>query len=91
MSVPADAHSEPPSTRALFAGFFIAGLCGFGGVLPWARRMIVEQRKWLTPAEFAEMLGLCQLLAGRQRDEPHCGTRLPLSAACLARWRAWSG
>ena len=58
------AAREPPSIRAMFNGFFIAGLCGFGGVLPWARRMIVEQRKWLTPAEFTEMLGLCQFLPG---------------------------
>jgi chromate transporter len=59
--------SEPrphPSVPDLFAGFFIVGICGFGGVLPWARRMIVDQRKWLTPAEFTEMLGLCQFLPG---------------------------
>lgn len=42
----------------------MVGVLGFGGVLPWARRMIVEQRKWLTPAEFTEMLGLCQFLPG---------------------------
>jgi chromate transporter len=58
-------ESRPdPSVFDLFAGFFIVGVCGFGGVLPWARRMIVEQRKWLTPAEFADMLGLCQFLPG---------------------------
>jgi chromate transporter len=53
-----------PSVLDLFTGFFIVGICGFGGVLPWARRMITEQRKWLTPAEFTEMLGLCQFLPG---------------------------
>jgi chromate transporter len=53
-----------PSVLDLFVGFFIVGVCGFGGVLPWARRMIVDQRKWLTPAEFTEMLGLCQFLPG---------------------------
>ncbi|MGD0107029.1 MAG: chromate transporter [Rhodopila sp.] len=53
-----------PSVFDLFAGFFVVGVCGFGGVLPWAQRMIVEQRKWLTPAEFTEMLGLCQFLPG---------------------------
>ena len=53
-----------PTVFDLFAGFFMVGVCGFGGVLPWARRMIVEQRKWLTPAEFTEMLGLCQFLPG---------------------------
>ena len=53
-----------PSVFDLFAGFFMVGVCGFGGVLPWARRMIVEQRKWLTAAEFTDMLGLCQFLPG---------------------------
>lgn len=53
-----------PSVFDLFRGFFMVGICGFGGVLPWARRMIVEQQKWLTPAEFTEMLGLCQFLPG---------------------------
>jgi chromate transporter len=59
--------SEPrpvPTVFDLFAGFFVVGICGFGGVLPWARRMIVEQREWLSPAEFAEMLSLCQFLPG---------------------------
>ena len=53
-----------PTVFDLFAGFFMVGVCGFGGVLPWARRMIVDQRKWLTPIEFTEMLGLCQFLPG---------------------------
>lgn len=37
---------------------------GFGGVLPWARRMAVEQKRWMTAGEFTEMLGLCQFLPG---------------------------
>ena len=37
---------------------------GFGGVLPWARRMVVEQRGWLTAAEFTDLLALCQFLPG---------------------------
>jgi chromate transporter len=53
-----------PTVFDLFAGFFLVGVCGFGGVLPWARRMIVEQRRWLTQVEFNEMLGLCQFLPG---------------------------
>ena len=54
----------PPSLAALFLGFFTVGMYGFGGVLPWARRMIVEQRRWLTASEFTDMLGLCQFLPG---------------------------
>jgi chromate transporter len=64
-STPPDPPPRPsPTIFDLFAGFFVVGVCGFGGVLPWARRMIVEQRKWLTQAEFTEMLGLCQFLPG---------------------------
>jgi chromate transporter len=48
----------------LFAGFLSVGLCGFGGVLPWARRMVVDQRRWMSAAEFADVLGLCQFLPG---------------------------
>ena len=54
----------PPSAWELFLGFLSIGIIGFGGVLPWARRMMVEQRGWLTPAEFTDLLGLCQFLPG---------------------------
>lgn len=52
------------SLPALFAGFFTIGVCGFGGVLPWARRVIVEQRGWLSAPEFNDLLALCQFLPG---------------------------
>lgn len=39
-------------------------LVGFGGVLPWARRSLVEQRQIVTPEEFAEVLAFAQLLPG---------------------------
>ena len=58
-----DAHAVP-SLSSLFMGFFIMGMCGFGGVLPWARWMIVEKRRWLTPTEFTDLLALCQFLPG---------------------------
>jgi chromate transporter len=64
MSNPPEAPREPPGLRALFLGFLTVGLCGFGGVLPWARRMVVEQRRWLTAAEFSDLLALCQFLPG---------------------------
>lgn len=53
-----------PSVGALFHGFLVIGLSGFGGALPHARRLIVERRGWLGPAEFAELVGLCQVLPG---------------------------
>jgi chromate transporter len=48
----------------LYRGFFTAGARGFGGAMPWARRMLVEERRWLTPGEFTDVLGLCNFLPG---------------------------
>lgn len=44
--------------------FSSVGLSGFGGVLPFARRMLVDQRQWMTAEEFNALLGLCQFLPG---------------------------
>jgi len=52
------------SLRALFTGFLKVGISGFGGVLPFARRMLVERRRWLTEQEFTEVLSLSQFLPG---------------------------
>jgi len=48
----------------LFWGFLAIGVRSFGGVAPWAYRTMVEERKWLSPADFAETIGLCQFLPG---------------------------
>jgi chromate transporter len=53
-----------PSPKALFATFFAIAVSGFGGTLPFARRMLVERRGWMTPADFTETLSLCQSLPG---------------------------
>ncbi|MBV8679170.1 MAG: chromate transporter [Aquitalea sp.] len=53
-----------PTRRQLFMGFFGIGLSGFGGVLPLAHRMLVQQRRWLDEEEFTELLGLGQILPG---------------------------
>jgi chromate transporter len=52
------------SLRELFTGFLLVGVSGFGGVLPFARRMLVEERRWLTPDGFNEILALAQFLPG---------------------------
>jgi chromate transporter len=49
---------------ALFTAFLKVSLCGFGGGLVWARRIVVEQTHWMNEQEFAETLTLCQLLPG---------------------------
>ena len=60
----AEPTAPTPSLTELFTGFFTIGMFGFGGVLPWARRLVVEQRRWMTASEFTDLLGLCQFLPG---------------------------
>jgi len=53
-----------PSLSELFVAFAKISLSGFGGVLAWSRRMMVEERKWLTPEQFNETYALCAFLPG---------------------------
>src|SRR5258708_5765730 len=54
----------PPSIPELFRAFFTMALHGFGGVLPWARRTIVEDKRWMTAEEFNEAFAVSQFLPG---------------------------
>ena len=56
--------TPPRNLTELFLGFLSIGARSFGGVMPWAHRVMVEERRWLTPADFAETIGLCQFLPG---------------------------
>ena len=56
--------SPPRSLSELFFGFLAIGARSFGGVMPWAHRVMVEERRWVTEADFAETIGLCQFLPG---------------------------
>ena len=53
-----------PTKLALFLTFLKIGVCGFGGVGPWARRIIVEDRRWMDDRGYAEILTVCQVLPG---------------------------
>ena len=57
-------HPPPPSLSALFVAFATIALCGFGGVLAWSHRVMVEERRWLTPEQFNETYALCSMLPG---------------------------
>lgn len=72
-----------PTTAELFRGFMILGLTGFGGVLPLSRHMVVDQRRWLTGQEFADLLSFCQFLPG--------GNIINLSVAIGLRFRGIPG
>lgn len=67
----------------LFFGFLSLGFMSFGGALPFARRTIVEERRWLTADEFTDLLGLCQFLPG--------GNVINLSVAVGMRFRGVPG
>jgi chromate transporter len=56
--------STPPGLIALFVAFAKISLAGFGGVLVWARRAIVDQHRWMTADEFNETYALCHFLPG---------------------------
>jgi len=55
---------KSPSLSELFRAFVIVSVSGFGGALPWARRMLVEQKRWMTADEFNEAFALSQFLPG---------------------------
>jgi chromate transporter len=56
--------NERVSLGALFVAFLKVSLFGFGGGLIWAHRIAVEQRRWISEEEFADILSLCQFMPG---------------------------
>jgi chromate transporter len=70
MNATSKQESQPEDVRRtvskheLFLGFLKIGLLGFGGVAPWARHVIIEERHWLSEQEFAAILGIGQILPG---------------------------
>jgi chromate transporter len=63
-TIPTGARPIRPSLSELFRAFLLVSVSGLGGALPWARRMIVERRRWMTPEEFNEAFALAQFLPG---------------------------
>ena len=72
-----------PTRTQLFLGFFKTGLSGFGGVMPHARRMLVDDRRWLDDRQFTELLSLGQTLPG-----PNI---LNMAVVIGARFHGWLG
>jgi chromate transporter len=52
------------SLSALFIAFLTVSLFGFGGGLVWARRIAVDRRRWLSEADFGDIVSLCQFMPG---------------------------
>jgi chromate transporter len=62
--IPSASAPTPPGLLELFVAFAKMSLAGFGGVLVWARRSIVDQHRWMTADEFNETFALCHFLPG---------------------------
>ena len=60
----ASSRGERVTLAALFIGFLKVSLLGFGGGLVWARRAVVDQKRWMDDREFAEILTICQFMPG---------------------------
>ncbi|MFQ3622957.1 MAG: chromate transporter [Acetobacteraceae bacterium] len=80
--MPAEPATPPLTPARLFLLFLSIAVQSFGGVLPFARRVLVA-RGLLTEAEFAELLALGQILPG-----PNI---VNLSAAFGDRHAGWPG
>lgn len=65
-SVPSDTAEplQPASLGALFYEFLKVSFLGAGGGIALAQRAAVDDRRWLTQAEFTDALTLCQFLPG---------------------------
>src|SRR5215210_4169440 len=64
------AARNQPAEPVSLAALFIAGLkislygIGGGGGLVWARRIAVEQERWIAEQDFADIVSLCQFMPG---------------------------
>lgn len=64
LAAPENLSSTPPGLIVLFVAFARMSLAGFGGVLVFARRAIVDQHRWMSADEFNETFALCHFLPG---------------------------
>jgi Chromate transporter len=64
--VEARGAGEPVTLAALFVGLLKVSLCGIGGGggIVWARRIAVENHRWISDREFADIVSLCQFMPG---------------------------
>jgi chromate transporter len=65
-SARAEAPSDkPPGVARLYWVFLRIAMLSFGGgSLMWSQRVLVEQLRWFSDAQFLDAVGLCQILPG---------------------------
>ena len=62
--MPPEPAARPSSPLDLFVTFTLLALQGFGGVLAVTQRELCERKRWLTHAQFVEILSIGQVLPG---------------------------
>jgi chromate transporter len=77
-----DKPAAPVRWPTLFIAFSQMALTGFGGVMPFAYRALVEKRRWLTEQEFSQYLAFSQMLPG-----PTICNMAAMIGWRFARWR----
>ena len=77
-----------PTHAELFFAFSKVSISGFGGTLPWTRRMFVEEKRWMTAEEFNESYAVCQFLPGPNivNLTSVFGARMHGATGALAAW-----
>ena len=78
-----EASSPRISALTLFLTFSQITVSGFGGLMFWARYVLIERRRWLTDREFLDLQVFAQLLPG-----PNV---LNLTVMAGYRFGGWSG
>ena len=56
--------SAPLNSREIFLTFARIGASSFGGVNFWVRRVLIQEKRWITDEEFLEGLAIGQILPG---------------------------
>lgn len=74
---------EPPTEAEIFWAFLRMTMHSFGGATAWVQRVLVDEKGWLSPGEFAEELALCQVLPGPNMTN--------IAVILGTRFRGWRG
>src|SRR5712692_3057730 len=92
-SAAASPPTNIPTHAELFFAFFKITLSGFGGTLPWTRRMFVEEKRWMTAEEFNDAYAVCQFLPGPNivNLTSVFGARMRGATGALAAWSGFLG
>lgn len=57
------AAPRPPLLHLMLA-FAKISVVSFGGVLPWSRRILVEDKRWMSAEDFNKLFAVCHFLPG---------------------------